>query len=465
MTPVHLARINYAGDLGYELWVAPEYQRELFDRIVAAGEPHGLRLFGMRALMSLRLEKSYGTWFREYRPIYTPLEARHQALHPARPRVHRAGGVRGEVAAGGPTGGSSRSSSSPIRTTRPTSSATSRSGTATRSSAGSRRAATATTSGSRSRWATCRRRSRHPTGRTAAGSRSRSSAGAARRASSPSRCSTRRAGGCGRDGGDRAGRSRADRRRRAADRDIEPATPSRSRSSGPARHPARRDAVPGRRLRQLPGGRRRRRLRPDLPGRGARRDRRRAASGRREAATPRRSRLGSTCRSSGAFVESRRRSGAPDRAPTASRSLVLDAAEGNEVVGIYAGPDGRRPDPDRDAPRRGRGGRRRDRGGRDPAGLPGQRPRRAAHAAGRRARLREAGVAAAGAASSRSGRSWSGSTATPPAASRAVVTARWLDVPARTVDRRPGSGAARPAGPDGAGPDRRSRRRRSAADD
>jgi dimethylglycine dehydrogenase len=74
MTPVHLARINYAGDLGYELWVAPEYQRELFDQIVAAGEPHGMRLFGMRALMSLRLEKSYGTWFREYRPIYTPAE-------------------------------------------------------------------------------------------------------------------------------------------------------------------------------------------------------------------------------------------------------------------------------------------------------------------------------------------------------------------------------------------------------
>jgi dimethylglycine dehydrogenase len=74
MTPAHVARINYSGDLGYELWVAPEYQRELFDRIVAAGEPHGLRLFGMRALMSLRLEKSYGTWFREYRPIYTPLE-------------------------------------------------------------------------------------------------------------------------------------------------------------------------------------------------------------------------------------------------------------------------------------------------------------------------------------------------------------------------------------------------------
>ena len=75
MTPALLGRINYSGELGYEIWLAPEHQRTLFDRIVAAGEPHGLRLFGMRALMSLRLEKSYGTWFREYRPIYTIPEA------------------------------------------------------------------------------------------------------------------------------------------------------------------------------------------------------------------------------------------------------------------------------------------------------------------------------------------------------------------------------------------------------
>ncbi len=75
MVPAHVARLNYSGDLGYELWVAPEHQRVLFDRIVAAGEPFGLHLFGMRALMSLRLEKSYGTWFREYRPIYTVPEA------------------------------------------------------------------------------------------------------------------------------------------------------------------------------------------------------------------------------------------------------------------------------------------------------------------------------------------------------------------------------------------------------
>jgi dimethylglycine dehydrogenase len=75
MIPAHVARINYSGDLGYELWVRPEYQRVLFDRLIEAGKPHGLRLFGMRALMSLRLEKSYGTWFREYRPIYTVPEA------------------------------------------------------------------------------------------------------------------------------------------------------------------------------------------------------------------------------------------------------------------------------------------------------------------------------------------------------------------------------------------------------
>lgn len=73
--PAQVGRLSYTGELGYELWVAPEYQRTLFDNLVRFGEPHGLRLFGVRALLSLRLEKGYGTWFREYRPIYTPLEA------------------------------------------------------------------------------------------------------------------------------------------------------------------------------------------------------------------------------------------------------------------------------------------------------------------------------------------------------------------------------------------------------
>ncbi len=75
MIPARVGRLTYSGDLGYELWVAPEYQRALYDRLMAAGAEYGIRLFGFRALMSLRLEKSFGTWFREYRPIYTVPEA------------------------------------------------------------------------------------------------------------------------------------------------------------------------------------------------------------------------------------------------------------------------------------------------------------------------------------------------------------------------------------------------------
>ena len=53
----------------------PEYQRALHALLLEAGEPLGLIEFGMRALLCLRLEKSFGTWFREYRPIYGPYEA------------------------------------------------------------------------------------------------------------------------------------------------------------------------------------------------------------------------------------------------------------------------------------------------------------------------------------------------------------------------------------------------------
>lgn len=73
--PTMVGRITFTGDLGYEIWVGPEYQRTLFDLLVEAGRDLGLRLFGARALHSMRLEKGFGTWAREYRPIYGPLEA------------------------------------------------------------------------------------------------------------------------------------------------------------------------------------------------------------------------------------------------------------------------------------------------------------------------------------------------------------------------------------------------------
>jgi dimethylglycine dehydrogenase len=73
--PVMVNRVTYTGDLGYEIWVRPEYQRRLYAEISAAGREFGLINFGMRALLSLRLEKNFPTWYRELRPIYGPYEA------------------------------------------------------------------------------------------------------------------------------------------------------------------------------------------------------------------------------------------------------------------------------------------------------------------------------------------------------------------------------------------------------
>ena len=42
MVPAWVGRMTYTGDLGYEIWVAPEYQRSLFDLLWEAGQPHGM---------------------------------------------------------------------------------------------------------------------------------------------------------------------------------------------------------------------------------------------------------------------------------------------------------------------------------------------------------------------------------------------------------------------------------------
>lgn len=75
MAPCLVGRVSYTGDLGYEIWMAPEHQRHVFETLLSAGEEFGIGLFGSRALNALRLEKNYGSWAREYRPIYGPLEA------------------------------------------------------------------------------------------------------------------------------------------------------------------------------------------------------------------------------------------------------------------------------------------------------------------------------------------------------------------------------------------------------
>jgi dimethylglycine dehydrogenase len=75
MFPALVGRVSFTGELGYEIWVRPEYQRALYALLMEAGAPLGLTPFGLRALLCLRLEKSFGTWFREYRPIYGAYEA------------------------------------------------------------------------------------------------------------------------------------------------------------------------------------------------------------------------------------------------------------------------------------------------------------------------------------------------------------------------------------------------------
>ena len=67
-------RLSYTGDLGYEIYVDAMDQRSLWDMLFAAGQKHGMRPFGMRAMMSLRLDKFFGSWLSEFSPDYTPAE-------------------------------------------------------------------------------------------------------------------------------------------------------------------------------------------------------------------------------------------------------------------------------------------------------------------------------------------------------------------------------------------------------
>jgi dimethylglycine dehydrogenase len=72
---VYLLRVNFVGSLGWELHFPIEYGNHLFEAIFAAGEEHGIGMAGMRAMESLRLEKSYRMWGSDLTRENTPLEA------------------------------------------------------------------------------------------------------------------------------------------------------------------------------------------------------------------------------------------------------------------------------------------------------------------------------------------------------------------------------------------------------
>ena len=72
---VYALRVNFVGSLGWELHFPIEYAHNLFDALFEAGAEHGIGMVGMRAMESLRMEKSYRMWGSDMTPDYTPFEA------------------------------------------------------------------------------------------------------------------------------------------------------------------------------------------------------------------------------------------------------------------------------------------------------------------------------------------------------------------------------------------------------
>ncbi len=67
-------RVSFTGDLGWELHCKTEDQARLYEALLETGKEFGAGPVGSRALMSLRVEKGYGSWSREYSPEYWPQE-------------------------------------------------------------------------------------------------------------------------------------------------------------------------------------------------------------------------------------------------------------------------------------------------------------------------------------------------------------------------------------------------------
>ncbi len=67
-------RMNYVGELGYEIFHPIEEQIALYQTLMEAGEAFNLRMFGMHAMESMRLEKGYLAWKADMNVHHTPLE-------------------------------------------------------------------------------------------------------------------------------------------------------------------------------------------------------------------------------------------------------------------------------------------------------------------------------------------------------------------------------------------------------
>ena len=75
LAPARLMRVNFVGELGWEIHHDLEYQNHIFDSLMEAGEDLGLKPFGIRAMDSMRVEKSYRLIGTEMSIEYAALES------------------------------------------------------------------------------------------------------------------------------------------------------------------------------------------------------------------------------------------------------------------------------------------------------------------------------------------------------------------------------------------------------
>jgi dimethylglycine dehydrogenase len=82
LAPVLASRVNFVGELGWELHHPLEYQNHIFDAVMAAGEDLGIKPFGIRAMESMRVEKSYRMVGQEMSIEYAAFESGlHRFVH------------------------------------------------------------------------------------------------------------------------------------------------------------------------------------------------------------------------------------------------------------------------------------------------------------------------------------------------------------------------------------------------
>ena len=67
-------KVSYTGDQGFEIYCDSKDQQSLWNTLWTAGQDYGMTPFGMRAMMSLRLDRFFGSWMSEFSPDYTAAE-------------------------------------------------------------------------------------------------------------------------------------------------------------------------------------------------------------------------------------------------------------------------------------------------------------------------------------------------------------------------------------------------------